>query len=360
MKKNSKYIFFLDRQQLIIAGINLNDPVTLNFPVNIVSDIDVIDLESFDLLLTNFFNQSKISPGDILLIVSPNVYYQKNITLSADTTERQNQIDLFLQTIPFKNLIYRDYLLDNQPQLLALNKNFYEPLVRFCQKNNFNITAIVPHFVLDHYQLNLTEYLPKEVKNILQKYKQIETYSLINSQDIEKIISAHVRRPKEDNTRAYILLGVFCLLFVILLGFMFIRPRLIKPPVTKTIPVKLSPTLVPAFSQITPTPTITYLSPDSVRIKVVNSSGVANQASKIKQLLTTGGFQQISTTSTSKVTAEKNQISYAPTISTETRQKIKILVESIAGISVETESSVLEDTDVLIVTTFKLVAQPTP
>lgn len=357
IKKKSNYIFYLDRQKLTIASTQLATPITLDFPVNIVFDIDIIDLESFDLLLVNFLEQSKLTPAEIILVVSPEVYYEKNIILSTDPTERQNQIDIFLQSVPFKNLIFKDYLLGDQPRLVTLNKNYYEPIVKFFEKNNFNITAIIPLFVLENFHLSLVSYTAIEAKAIYNNYKLLEPNSLITFQDIDKISSVLIRRPEEDHTRTIILIVIFCLLFVVLLGYLFIVPRFYKP-----IPVKV--TTNPS-SLITPTPelinsepvestpTVNYIAPDSLRIKVINSSGTTNQAATLKESLITAGFKQITATSTSKVTATKNQISFSPLVSPETRQKIRENIETLVGPSTEIELSDITEFDILITTTFK-------
>lgn len=354
MKPASKYIIFLERQKLTLAGTDLAVPLTLEFPISIVQDIDVIDLESFNLLLGSFIETSKISPNDILLVVPPDIYYEKNISLSPDPTERQNQIDLFLQTVPFKNLIYKDYSLGSEPRLITLNKNFYEPIARFFEKSAFNIVAIMPLFVLEHFQLPLITFLPKEVKDIFQKYKIIEPYSFMNTEDIDKIVTTEIHRPKEEVTKTtLILIGVFCLLFVVLLVYLLVIPRLYKPPVPKNIaPSGPSPTSAVA-DIVTPTPTIFYISQENLRIKVINSSGVTNQAAKIKQSLISAGFKQIETLSSTVITASKNQINFSVSVSPESRKSIISVVESIAGPVGEIESSSLPDVDVLVTTTFK-------
>ncbi len=360
MSTISKIIIYLDRQQIIVAGNQLPTPLKLELPVNIVSDIDIIDADAYELLVTNFLVQSKLITGNVILVISPDVYYQKNIVLSTDSEQRQSQIDNFLEIIPYKNLIYKDYPVGNQPCVVALNRNYYEPLVKVVEKNNINIVAVIPYFILENYNLKLTDYLPKEVKDIFQKSKLLLPFSLITSQDIDKITSIQIHKPKEDNTRAYILLAVFCLLFVVLLGFIFVRPRLMKPPLPIVTPNKSNiQNPSPTINQTTPTPTIEFVSKENLRIKVVNSSGVANQAAKIKQSLISAGFKQITPSSSSVVTATKNTISFSPSVNSESRQLIRQTVETIAGLSTEIESSDLIDFDVLITTT-KIIGQPTP
>ncbi|HWS48831.1 MAG TPA: LytR C-terminal domain-containing protein, partial [Candidatus Methanoperedens sp.] len=334
----------------------LVSPITLDFPPSIVQDIDIIDLESFNLLLSSFVEQSKISPNDILLVVSPDIYYEKSIPLSGDTAARQSQIDLFLQTVPFKNLIYKDYSLGSQPRLITLNKNFYEPIAKFFENSAFNIVAIMPLFVLNHFQLNLSTFLPKEVKDIFQKYKLMEPYSFMNTEDIDKIVTTEVHRPKEEITKTTIvLIVIFCLLFVVLLVYIFVVPRLIKPPTPSKLstPSLLSPSPTSAVSDILPIPSPVYIATDKLRIKIINSSGVTNQAAKIKSSLTSLGYKEIQTLSASRVTASKNQINFSSAVSPESRQVIMNAVEGIAGPSGDIESESLPDVDVLITTTYK-------
>jgi len=352
----------LDRQKLVIAGSQLAAPLTIDFPSGVVFDIDIVDLESFDTLLSNFIEQSQLTPGNILLFISPSVYYEKNVALSSDQNERQSQIDTLLETIPFKNLIYKDYIFGTSPKLVIFNKNFYEPVAKFFEKNNFNILAIMPTFVLDNFHLALTTFLPKEVKDIYQKYKLIEPFSVISAQDIDKIVTTTIHRPKEDNTRTYILLGIFCFLFIVLLGYIYLAPKLYKPPVRKIVaPVVeniIAPT--PIITETTPTPAMIYLAPEVIKIKVINSSGVPNQAAKIKTALVNIGFVDIKTLSSSQITSNKNQVSFSNNISPDAQQKIFEAVNSIAGPSLKVDYVNSKDYDVLITTTSKPPTQTTP
>jgi hypothetical protein len=360
MTKKSSLIFYLDRQKLIIAGTQLAVPLTLDFPASIVLDIDIIDIESFDLLLGNFLEQSQIAVSDVLLVVSPEVYYEKDTSLSLDPTERQNQIDLFSETIPFKHLIFKDYSLGT-PRLIALNKNFYEPAIKLIEKKGFNIFTIIPFFVLGHFNLKLENYQPAEVKEIFKKIKLLDPLSIISSQDIDKMVTTQIHKPKEDSKRTYILLAVFCFLFVSLLAFVLLGPRLLRPGAKKTYPPpSIISTPIPTKVLISPIPTVTFLSEETLRIKVVNSSGVANQAAAVKQALTAAGLKEITIGSSSKVTAANNQISFSPNVSPESRQKITAAAEKIAGVFTETESTDLTNIDVLITTTFKPGTKATP
>ena len=359
IKNNSKFVVFLERQKLIIAGTQLATPLILEFPSNIVSDIDINDLEAFNFLMVNFFDQSKIIPSEVLLVISPEVYYEKNIALPPDPVERQKIIDIFLDTIPYKNLIYKDYPSGAESRIIALNKNFYEPIVKFIEKSSFNITAILPAFVLDSFHLTIGDHLPKEIKEIYQKYKQLEQYSLISSQDIDKISTTVVNHPKEDNSRAVILLIIFSILFVILLGFIYVRPRLMKPPVAKT-PVAVPTIMVAPTPEIADQNQIEYKSSETIRIKVVNSSGITGQSSKIKQLLVDKGFNLVEISSSAQISATKNQISFRDQISPEAKQQIIDSVNSIAGESSEIELTDNPEVDVLITTTFKPGVQTTP
>lgn len=358
MKSNSKLIVFLDRQKIIFVGPQLSAALTLDLPPTLVFDLEVVDPEGVNTLLLNFVEQNKIFASEIIIITSEAVYYQQDGSTLNDLSERKKQTDQFLATVPFKNLISKDYTTGTSTKSVALNKDFYEPIVRFFEKSNFNVVAILPLFIIERFHLTLTAFSSKEAKEIFQKYKLLESYSLITAQDIKKSVSTPIHHQKQDQGRTLILLSVFLLLIIILLGFVFLRPMLMKNSSTKVIqPTALVPTTAPTQ---TPTPTITYLATENIRIKVINSSGTANQAAKLKQNLSVLDVKEITTASAPNLSAAKNKITYNLSVSPEILEKINTIVDNLVGPSTLTQSPDLVDVDIQITTVIKTNPQISP
>lgn len=349
MTNVSKTIIYLDRQKIIFGISQPPTPITLEIPSTIAFDIEIIDPEAFENLLTTCLEQNKIRPQDIIIVLSSSVYYEKNIAPVNDAKQRKDQIDTFLTTVPFKNLFSKDYLLDNQLKLIALNKDFYEPIIRFFEKNHFNVIAIIPLFVLDKLKLSLVGYTPKEVNDIY-KSKSLLPFSLISAQDIDKSLAVSIRKPIENKTRIIVLFAIFSLLFTVLLVFLYIRSQPAKPA-----PLAVQPKSVIIAFTPTPTslPTTSYLQPDNIRIKIINGSGIPNQAAKIKTILNSINFKQTTTATSGKISGSKTQISYSPAVSPATLEKIKQAISDVVGDVTEMVNDSPTDFEIIITTISK-------
>lgn len=359
-QKKSKLLLYLNRQKLIFAGTNLPNPITLDFPANAVKDIEITDTDYFSSILINFLKLNDLPPSEALLILSPDIYYQKSLNLSVDPNEKQKQIENFTENIPFKNLYVKDYYIKNQNYLIAINKKFYEPILRSLKDNGFIITSIIPGFILDLFQIKLTNYLPKEVKDVYSQNKYFKDYSLVPVLDIQKISTIQIVKSKEDKTKTIILVVVFIILLLVFISLKLFLPKLFKsskPPTAQKIIATPTVQVVPSF---TPTPTINYLKSEDLKIKIINSSGVSNQAAKIKQFLTQLEYKQIATASTPVITANKNQISFSPDVSPESKQKIIQKVEELIGSVIEVDSSELSTYNIIITIVSKTFNKPTP
>lgn len=357
--KKSKLLLYVNRQKLIFASTNFPNPFTLEFPANTAKDLEIIDPDYFGSTLVNFLKLHDILPSEALLILSPEVYFHKSLSLSVDPSEKQKQIESFTDTIPFKNLFVKDYYLKNQNYLVAINKFFYEPILRSLKDNGFIITSIIPEVILDLFDIKLADFLPKDVKDIYSQNKSFKDYSMLPVLDIQKISTIQVVKFKEDKTKTIILVVIFVILLLVFISLKLFLPKFFKLP--KPVPKKTvaTPTVkvVPTF---TPTPTINYLKSEDLKIKIVNSSGVSNQAAKIKQSLTLLEYKQIDTASAPIITANKNQISFSPDVSPESKIKIIEDLEELIGEVLEVNFSETSTYNILITIVSKTFAKPTP
>ena len=337
MRSSNTIIVLLDRQKISIVASHLAAPITLDIPPGIFVDLDVTDEETFQNLLCNWLNQNKITPCSVVVVLSTSVYFQKSISPTNDSTQKKNQIDDFLQTIPFKNLLSKDYSIGATYQLITVNKDFYEPLVKYFEINHFNVIALLPLSILDAFKLPLATLSPKEAKSIITNLKILLPYSMISAQEIDKNYSQKMHYQAENKPRMIALISIFSLLFVVLLGFIFIRPALLQKEYQKKLKTNSvaipTPKLqeIPTISAPVITPTINYLSQEEIKIKIVNASGIPNQAAKIKQTLIGLGFKNIITDTSPKITGTKNQLIYTSNVSFDNIQIITNTIKTELG-----------------------------
>jgi hypothetical protein len=354
MKQTSKIIIYLDRQKITIAAPGHDAPVFLDFPVNVVYDIEIIDPEALETLLTDCFKQNKIDPSEVIIVLSPPVYYEKDAQPAADPAVKKDQIDAFLQTVPYKNLFFKDYILGDRLKLVTLNKDFYEPVIRILEKHRFNVIAILPADILDYLHLTLTQFSSKEVNAVYQQSKLILPYSLISAQDIDKSLAVSVHRPVEDKARTSILLILFCLLWVILLALIFIRPILLRQSFSQQLQKSMA--ALPTANPPTPTtagsiaPASALLSPETVRIEIVNRSGNDGQTPDIENALTAAGFKQVTAVPSTPASGTKALVNYSSAVPDAVLQKLLPPLETIVGEVTSQATENLINADIIITT----------
>ncbi len=353
--KDQKIIAYLDRQKLVIIKASSEKGLVLDLPISVVFDIEVVDYDSLNFILASFVEQNKIEPTNVILVLAPAVYYEKDIGLSNNPENQKSTVEAFLKDIPYKNLLSKEYLIENGKKVVAVNKNFYEPVVMFFEKNDFNVVSIIPYFCLENNKLKLTEFSGKEAKEVVSRYKLLEPLSLATSQEIDKSVSTVSYQPKEKSARTVLLLIGFSFLFVLLLVLLYFRAQTMNKMKNKSYitTVTNTPTKPVETPTMTPTPPIEYIKEENIRIEVVNSSGVANMASKVKKILNDLNFEKVSTSTSSVTYSQKSQVVFSPQVSTETRIKIKVAVEAVLGEIDEISTGKIPNGDVLITITAK-------
>ena len=353
ISRDQKLVVYLDRQRLIVIRASSEKGLVLEIPASVVFDIEVVDYDSLNYILANFVEQNKIEPADVILVLAQAVYYEKEISASTPEEQKSNT-EAFLKDIPYKNLLSKEYPAGAKKRLVAVNKNFYEPIVMFLEKNDFNVLSIIPYFCLEINKLQLTEFSGKEAKEVISKYKILEPLSLATTQEIDKSVATVSYQPKEKSPRTLALIIGFCLLFVILLVLLYFRAQSMKRPVVKSnVTAELTPTKTAVAPTLTPTPTIEYIEEEDIRIEVVNSSGVANIASKVRKILNDLNFDKVGTSTSAVTYAQKSQVTFSSQVSGETKNKIRVAVEAVLGEIDELKADNLANSDVLITITAK-------
>lgn len=345
LNKRSQSLIFLNRQQLVFTGKSFKSPLTLDLPQRVVNDLEIMDYEAFDNLVAGWLTQNQIPPGETVVVFSPSVYYQKDLPIVADATQKATQIDSFLDLIPFKNIYSKEYPAAGKIKLIALNRDFYEPILRILKKNSFEPIALVPAFVLESLKISLQEFSAREVGQVYSSLKQLSSFSLINSTELDKLLTTKSPLHPEDKARMTVLLVVFALLWVVLLAYIFVYPRLFKPKKSNLIvpPPAAIATAAPSPAPL-PEPTLTLA---AVRIKVINSTGIAGLGTTVKNLLAPDGYQDIAV-ETGPVVKSVPSIISRSSISPEIIAKIKTTLAADYPEFEEKSTTGIGDFDIII------------
>lgn len=230
--KKQPALLYLDKNGFYFYEEGLPSIVSLAFGDSVIKDMDVINPASLEVQIKSFVEQYKLIPGVITIILSPNVAFEKDITgLSKD--DQTKAVQNFVDTIPFDSVISRTYPVDKGVKIIGFNEDLYLELKKSFERASFGIDSIIPYQLLGIDQTLIKNLTTDTATQLL---KQVGTYRqqtlltvakpvITNPTSTSSMTSVSSQtssaEPPKKNTRLFIMIGVFTVLFSIL-GYMLI------------------------------------------------------------------------------------------------------------------------------------------
>lgn len=234
-------VVYVEPNRLLFYSSSINKVLFQDFPPDTVSDLDIINKEKFNQILT-FFIQNALQKAiyDIALVFSQQTTFEKVLvpTISKDIDALTAE---FTSMVPFEEVINRVYKENKNIKAYAINRVVYEHIRDCFTKNGSIVTCVLPASIILEKSPELANKL--DLPTIASKAEALKAYNMIDSSFSIASTDQTVATTKNKN-RTYILLGVFFLLLIIMLVFGY-STFFAKPPKTKTVnqPVKVAPTI---------------------------------------------------------------------------------------------------------------------
>lgn len=239
-KKNKAYtVCYFQRSRLSVYIPARKEVATLDFPPTILMDITVIDQEQFQKAITKLLAQYKVDEGPVLIVLATDVCFIKEIVDEPNTEKKpvEEKVRELRSSMPYSNVFARVISHGKNQVAVALNREFYEPLLAVFRAEGFDVTTLVPEFVLPQplMETGLTPELGLQLAGMVDK---LETFDLLESQDKPKLITTTAQTP-EVKRRTLLLTVVFILLTLVLVGVWWWTNRSAKPvqPIVPIIPI---------------------------------------------------------------------------------------------------------------------------
>lgn len=244
LSKNHPIILFIDRNGFSVFQDTQSNIPKFNFTPDIVANLDIVNKEQLVSLIATFIQINKILPSSIAVILSDNVIYTKDLTSSLQKPSMPNQvlqnptssiysignenkeeIQNFLDNIPFEETLARVIKTDKISSIVAVNKDLVMTIANAFVNKGSVIDAVIPGFLYgssvnfasgltwENIQAISNESEIIRVGNLLTDQQKVT--SLQNLEGEQKAPQA-AREQKPQNLRQYILIGVFVTLLVIL------------------------------------------------------------------------------------------------------------------------------------------------
>lgn len=188
----------------------------LDFPSNVISDLDIVSKEKFEELLGTFIDSNNLKGLGIesILVFSKSSAFEKDFP--EDTKGKEEEIQKFIDIIPFEDVLSKTYKFNKKTKVVAINKILYEAIKDAFEKKKISISLTLPFSILQELNVELENKV--DLAFIAEKADSLKQYNLAsdyenNAQDGQEKKSGS----KKQNLRLYIFIGIFVILLVVLI-----------------------------------------------------------------------------------------------------------------------------------------------
>lgn len=136
-------IIFMDRERLEYFDPIQKKSLNFNFTPNLIRDFEVVNRNDLEVQLILFINYYKIQPGQLVIILSSELCFEKDI-MEANESQFEMIVNNFLFSLPFEETIHKTYKLARGYKIVAVNKDLLETIKFIFTKIGFKTLAIVP------------------------------------------------------------------------------------------------------------------------------------------------------------------------------------------------------------------------
>ena len=363
LSHNHPIILFIDRNGFSVYQDTLTNIPKFNFTPDLVANLDVVNKEQFSNLITIFIQINKIIPSSLAVLLSDTVIYVKDLVFSQQNSalangtnkgleqEHKEEIQSFLENVPFEEVLARVFKTGESVRIVAVNKDLIMTIVDVFVGKGSVMEAVIPSFIFGpkaNFTLGLNQ---DNIQTVLGGAEIIKEGNLLTDQ--QKVVSpqnpeGEQKNPpvgggkKPQNVKQFILIGVFVTLLVILTVVYFnLGASQTSPPDKKIKSSSAGAVSIPAVT-VTAIPTLASaplttapLNLKSIKIKILQNSGSNAIANDLKSGLSQLGFEEVIIENSQGAIPEKSSIVFSQNVPSDLRSNVIAEVKKILfGISI--------------------------
>jgi hypothetical protein len=233
--KQPTALLYIDRNRVYYLIEGVASPLVLDLPLDVVSDLEVINKKKFDNTIKSFVSSNNLVPTSLIFLFSTTVTFEKEFP--AGGVDIDKGIEEFLEIVPFEEYISKKIETSVKTKIVAANRDLFEAFKEAFQSLNFTISTVLSlSFCLDLYP-QLKSNL--DLGFIIQKAPELKEFNLLTS-----IVTPTntAKKPEQNKKQVYMVIVIFIVLGVLLFFMIyqnFIAPsRAVKslPPVPTPMP----------------------------------------------------------------------------------------------------------------------------
>src|SRR3989338_1419329 len=297
MLKKEKIFIFLSTAGLRFYSCRPELNASIHFANGDLKHQEITDIKKYSLGLASIIK--KLPPADLILLIADEFIYHKSLSsvLQAQFSEEK---EAFLTMIPFDEakIAYTHTVTTNSNEIIAVNKDLYEPILSIAKQEKKKIKHIVPLSLIhrDGDSEPTYELLDKNYSRDL--FKKYDLSSAKNG--IPRVVKITEQQEannlKKDNPISTRLVAEFVIFFLalgVLFYTVFQQKKAARNIVLNNITAR-APSTAPKVTSI-PQPTVAHKRLEELSVQILNGSVLAGQAARLKEVLIKMGLTEIET-----------------------------------------------------------------
>lgn len=341
---NNKAVIFVRRNSLeLFAG---GEGQILQFPPGVYQNLEILDQIAFEKQTGDFF--ARLKKQKTVIVLSEELVFEKEIA-AEDETDSNNKYQQFLSALPISKEKQASKRVINGEKiyLLATNKKIYEAVKSVVEGLGWEVKAVVAETLFNEF-LGIDEVNPASVKKIVSQKELIKACDfLTSSEELQSI-------KKASHKKTFIILGLFLLLLtgMILVSFRFgllnfqafreKKAEIKKETSDRDSTGESSQSAKEASSSA-------QVGKEELKVQILNGSGVAGQAKKLKDEFVKMGFENIEVGDSDETANEETIVIFSQKVTLGLEQELVPKLEEIFE-KVNTKESTKEEFDITITT----------
>lgn len=385
-------ILYLLRDKFQFYSPFLSGILEFKFVPEIISDLDVINKELLENVLSMFITTNKITPSNIVIVLADNVSFIKDISSMNNQPQQnpqqqqnpqevlQNEENRFLDHIPFEFVVSKTFPMQTGIRVYAVNQELFTSLKNVFTKQKFVVESVLPGIVFGNNFSSRLVLDQEMIGYFLQNVDSLKQFDLLraevhkhveekkveknnNEVSIETVFDlSESEQPKTDKKRLVMLSGVFGVLIIILIAVYFMSNQQPSQTMKSRAATPSSTIVAPPNAVSTPASTIISVSPAlsqamtnsavdirSLTVQIVNASASDQSGVTLRNQLAPYGFKTIEVQRQTNVGLSGVMIAFSSTVSQNNRNLIVNEARKLtANVNVQERSNTAFDIIIII------------
>lgn len=212
-------ILYVDRSTISYYSRANSKPDVLELGPDVVKNMEVFSPDRFVSALAFWMDNNKIPPGDCIVVLSSNVYFEYAVQSLSGAAAEDQEIDMFLGTVPFTQSIHKVVEDGASKRAIVVSKDYYELLLEFLEKRYFRVLALFPSSLMKIKS-------PEEIKadHIIKNMEEYKKYNFLGDFERKPVKQSFIAKNSPRNTKNLkLMVAAFSLLLGILGIMMYLN-----------------------------------------------------------------------------------------------------------------------------------------